>query len=130
MDDVQARTDQQFTLAERARVAVLCADATAMARGLVPTMSTPSPPTAVGVVSTAVLRALATLPEGIKTSTDAPSTAYASQLVRSRSVMTIPRIPPGVGVSPADLETISVDHQFRDQQAYEGVQSGAAGSFL
>ena len=65
-DDVQARTEQQFTPAERARVTILCADASAMARSLVPSMTVPAPPTAVGVVSAAVLRALATPPEGLK----------------------------------------------------------------
>lgn len=65
VDDVQARTDHQFTTDERARVAVLCADASAMARSLVPTMPVPAPATAVGVVSTAVLRALASPPEGL-----------------------------------------------------------------
>ncbi|MCP2248184.1 hypothetical protein [Lentzea aerocolonigenes] len=65
-DDVQARTEQQFTPAERARVTVLCADASAMARTLVPAMTDPPPATAVGVVSAAVLRALATPPEGLK----------------------------------------------------------------
>ncbi|PWK83191.1 hypothetical protein C8D88_11176 [Lentzea atacamensis] len=66
VDDVQARTEQQFTPAERARVTVLCADASAMARSLVPSMTVPAPATAVGVVSAAVLRALATPPEGLK----------------------------------------------------------------
>jgi hypothetical protein len=66
VDDVQARTAQQLTPAERARVTILCADASAMARSLVPSMTVPAPPTAVGVVSAAVLRALATPPEGLK----------------------------------------------------------------
>jgi hypothetical protein len=65
-DDVQARTEQEFTPAERARVTVLCADASAMARSLVPSMTVPPPATAVGVVSAAVLRALAAPPEGLK----------------------------------------------------------------
>lgn len=65
-DDVQARTEQQFTPADRARVTILCADASAMARSLVPTMPVPAPATAVGVVSAVVLRALATPPEGLK----------------------------------------------------------------
>lgn len=66
VDDVQARTEQEFTPAERARVTVLCADASAMARSLVHSMTVPPPDTAVGVVSAAVLRALATPPEGLK----------------------------------------------------------------
>lgn len=66
VSDVEARTEQEFTSVERARVAVLCADASAMARSLVPSMPVPAPPTAVGVVSAAVLRALATPPEGLK----------------------------------------------------------------
>jgi hypothetical protein len=66
VEDIQARTDHQFTADERARVAVLCTDASAMARSLVPTMTEPPPATAVGVVSAAVLRALATPPEGLK----------------------------------------------------------------
>ncbi|MEV1114946.1 hypothetical protein AB0I91_07745 [Actinosynnema sp. NPDC049800] len=37
-DDVQARTEQEFTPAERTSVTVLCADASAMARSLVPSM--------------------------------------------------------------------------------------------
>lgn len=45
VDDVQARTDHQFTADERNRVAVLCADASAMARSLVPTMPVPAPAT-------------------------------------------------------------------------------------
>ena len=66
VDDVQARTEQQFTLEERVRVSVPCADASAMARSLVPAMAVPPPATAVGVVSAAVLRALAAPPEGLK----------------------------------------------------------------
>ncbi|KJK50423.1 hypothetical protein UK23_10500 [Lentzea aerocolonigenes] len=66
VDDVQARTEQVLTPAERARVTILCADASAMARSLVPSMTVPAPATAVGVVSAAVLRALATPPEGLK----------------------------------------------------------------
>jgi hypothetical protein len=55
VDDVQARTDHQFTADERYRVAILCADASAMARSLVPTMPVPAPATAV-----------ASPPEGLK----------------------------------------------------------------
>ncbi|MCP3800325.1 hypothetical protein NLX83_13760 [Allokutzneria sp. A3M-2-11 16] len=64
--DVLARTDQEFNDAERARIAVLCADATAIARSRVPTMPSPPPPTAVGVVAAAVLRAMDTPPENVR----------------------------------------------------------------
>ncbi|CRK55431.1 hypothetical protein [Alloactinosynnema sp. L-07] len=62
--DVQARTDVAFTPEQQSRVAVLIADATALVHARVPGLSSPAPPTAVGVISTAVLRALATPPDG------------------------------------------------------------------
>jgi hypothetical protein len=68
-DDVQARTDRPLTDTERARVTVLLADATAIAYSQVPDIPSPPPPTAVGVVCTAVLRALATPADGIRSET-------------------------------------------------------------
>ncbi|MFJ8965868.1 hypothetical protein ACIRG5_41415 [Lentzea sp. NPDC102401] len=65
-DDVQARTEHEFTPTERARVTILYADASAMAYTLVPSMPDPPPATAVGVVSAVVLRAFAAPPEGLE----------------------------------------------------------------
>lgn len=62
--DVQARTDVELTPAQQARAAVLIADATALARSGVIPFPEPPPDTAVGVICTAVLRALATPPDG------------------------------------------------------------------
>lgn len=67
--DVQARTDQEFNETDNARVAVLLGDATAMVGVLVPDMPMPPPDTAVAVIAAAVLRALATPPDGIRTET-------------------------------------------------------------
>lgn len=67
--DVQARTEVELDVAQQARAAVLIADASALARTRVPTMSSPPPETAVGVICTAVLRALATPPDGTKSET-------------------------------------------------------------
>ena len=64
MEDVQARTETQLTPVQRALAAVYCADASAMAHNRVPNMANPPPPTAVGVVCTAVLRAL-NVPGGV-----------------------------------------------------------------
>lgn len=68
-DDVQARADHVLTDAERSRVAVLLTDATAIACTYVPDVPNPAPPTAVGVVCTAVLRALASPPDGVRSET-------------------------------------------------------------
>lgn len=62
--DVQARTDVPLTTEQQARVTVLIDDASALALARVPGLPTPPPATAVGVISTAVLRALATPPDG------------------------------------------------------------------
>ncbi len=67
--DVQARTDVQLTPEQQARVAVLLADASALARQRVPDLPDPPPATAVGVIGTAVLRALASPPDGNKSET-------------------------------------------------------------
>ena len=66
MEDVQARTETQLTPVQRALAAVYCADASAMAHNRVPNMANPPPPTAVGVVCTAVLRALNVPADGLK----------------------------------------------------------------
>jgi hypothetical protein len=68
-DDVQARADHPLTDMERVRVTVLLADATAIAYTHVPDIPTPPPPTAVGVICTAVLRALSSPPDGIRSET-------------------------------------------------------------
>lgn len=62
--DVQARSPQPLDDEQQARAAVLLADASAIIRTKVPDMPQPPPDTAVGVVCTAVLRALAT-PAGV-----------------------------------------------------------------
>ncbi|WP_158885071.1 hypothetical protein [Amycolatopsis anabasis] len=62
--DVQARTDEALSTEQQARVAVLIADASAIIRHDVPNMPEPPPDTAVGVVCTAVLRALASPADG------------------------------------------------------------------
>jgi hypothetical protein len=67
--DVQARHSQPLSDAEQARAAVLLADATAIAYAQVPDLPDPPPPTAVGVICTAVLRALATPADGIRSET-------------------------------------------------------------
>jgi hypothetical protein len=67
--DVQARTPQPLTDEQKARVAVLLADASAIARSKVPDMPAPPPDTAVGIICTAVLRALATPADGIESET-------------------------------------------------------------
>lgn len=67
--DVAARTDVELSIEQQARVAVLIADATALARARVATLSTPPPATAVGVICTAVLRALSAPPDGNKSET-------------------------------------------------------------
>lgn len=67
--DVQARTDVQLTTEQQARAAVLIADATALTRSRVPDLPTPPPATAPGVICTAVLRALASPPDGNKSET-------------------------------------------------------------
>ncbi|ONI92471.1 hypothetical protein ALI22I_03460 [Saccharothrix sp. ALI-22-I] len=67
--DVQARAEVQLTPEQQARAAVLISDASALARARVPTMPVPPPPTAVGVICTAVLRALASPPDGNKSET-------------------------------------------------------------
>ena len=65
--DVQARSAQPLDTEQQARAGVLLADASAMIRVLVPDMPQPPPDTVVGVVTTAVLRALATPADGLTT---------------------------------------------------------------
>lgn len=67
--DVQARTDVELAPEQQARAAVLIADASAMARNRVPDLPSPPPATAPGVICTAVLRALASPPDGNKSET-------------------------------------------------------------
>ncbi|MEV4313000.1 hypothetical protein [Actinocrispum sp. NPDC049592] len=69
VEDVQARADHPLTDEERSRTTALLADAAAIAYTYVPDISTPPPPTAVGVVCTAVLRALASPADGIRSET-------------------------------------------------------------
>jgi hypothetical protein len=69
VDDVQARADHTLSDQERTRAVALIADATAIAYTHVPDIPTPPPPTAVGVICTAVLRALASPPDGIRSET-------------------------------------------------------------
>ncbi|MGI8310675.1 Gp19/Gp15/Gp42 family protein [Saccharopolyspora hattusasensis] len=69
VDDVQARATRVLDEAERARAAVLIHDATAMAHARVPALGHPPPATAVGVIATAVLRALETPADGLTTET-------------------------------------------------------------
>ncbi|WP_433268168.1 hypothetical protein ACQPZF_03540 [Actinosynnema sp. CS-041913] len=64
--DVQARTEVQLTVEQQARAAVLIGDASAVIRARVPELSDPPPATAPGVIATAVLRALASPPDGNK----------------------------------------------------------------
>ncbi len=63
--DVQARSAQLLDDEQLARAVVLLADASAIVRAKVPDMPQPPPDTAVGVVCTAVLRALATPADGL-----------------------------------------------------------------
>jgi hypothetical protein len=67
--DVQTRADHALTDTQRDRVTALIADATAIAYTHVPDITSPPPATAVGVVCTAVLRALASPPDGIRSET-------------------------------------------------------------
>lgn len=67
--DVQARTDVQLTAEQQARAAVLIADASAIVHARVPDLPDPPPATAPGVIATAVLRALASPPDGNKSET-------------------------------------------------------------
>lgn len=67
--DVQARSAQPLDDEQLARVAVLLADASAIVRTKVPDMPQPPPDTAVGVVCTAALRALATPADGLTNET-------------------------------------------------------------
>lgn len=67
--DVQARSVVALAGEQVARAAVLISDASALARARVPTLPTPPPATAVGVICTAVLRALAAPPDGNKSET-------------------------------------------------------------
>jgi hypothetical protein len=67
--DVQARSAQPLNDEQQARATVLLLDASAMVGTLVPDMPQPPPDTAVGVVSTAVLRALANPADGLTTET-------------------------------------------------------------
>ncbi|MFC0434566.1 hypothetical protein [Kutzneria buriramensis] len=65
VSDVQARSPQPLDDQQQARAAVLLADASAIVQAKVPDMPQPPPDTAVGVVATAVLRALATPADGL-----------------------------------------------------------------
>ncbi|MFC5059798.1 hypothetical protein [Saccharothrix xinjiangensis] len=67
--DVQARTEVQLTAEQQARAAVLVGDASAIVRARVPDLPDPPPATAPGVIATAVLRALASPPDGNKSET-------------------------------------------------------------
>ena|SRR5437763_5093686 len=67
--DVQARTDIQLNAEQQTRAAVLIKDASALVRQRVPDLPEPPPATAVGVICTAVLRALASPPDGNKSET-------------------------------------------------------------
>jgi hypothetical protein len=67
--DIEARADHPLTDPERARATVLLADAMAIVYTHVPDIPIPPPATAVGVVCTAVLRALASPPDGIRSET-------------------------------------------------------------
>jgi hypothetical protein len=69
VDDVQVRADHPLTDSERTRATVLIADATAIIYTDVPDISTPPPATAVGVVCTAVLRALSSPADGMRSET-------------------------------------------------------------
>ena len=62
--DVRARADVPLTAEQEARAAVLLADASARVRQKVPDLPDPLPDTAPGVISTAVLWALASPPDG------------------------------------------------------------------
>lgn len=64
VEDVQARTDVELSTAHRARVTVLIEDASALVNVRVPDLPDPPPATVTGVISTAVLRALAAPPDG------------------------------------------------------------------
>lgn len=64
--DVQGRTEVPLSAEQRARASVLIADASAIVYARVPDLPRPPPATAVGVISTAVLRALASPPDGNK----------------------------------------------------------------
>jgi hypothetical protein len=67
--DVQDRAPQPLTDAERDRASVLIADASAIVVVKVPDLPQPPPATAVGVICTAVLRALASPADGNKSET-------------------------------------------------------------
>jgi hypothetical protein len=69
VNDVQARSPQPLDADQQARAAVLLADASAIIRTRVPEMPQPPPDTAVGVVATAVLRALANPADGLTNET-------------------------------------------------------------
>jgi hypothetical protein len=69
INDVQARAPQQLDDEQLARAGVLLADAAAIIHSRVPDMPHPPPATAVGVVCTAVLRALANPADGLTTET-------------------------------------------------------------
>jgi hypothetical protein len=69
VDDVQDRSDHPLTDSERTRATVLIADATAIIYTDVPDISAPPPATAVGVVCTAVLRALSSPADGMRSET-------------------------------------------------------------
>ncbi|MBP2320487.1 hypothetical protein JOF56_000872 [Kibdelosporangium banguiense] len=69
VSDVQDRAPQPLTEAERARATVLILDASAIAFSKVPDLPQPPPATAVGVICTAVLRALASPADGNKSET-------------------------------------------------------------
>ena len=62
--DLQARTEIKLSSEQEARATVLLTDASARVRQQVPDLPDPPPDTAPGVVCTAVLRALASPPDG------------------------------------------------------------------
>jgi hypothetical protein len=76
--DVQARTEVQLNTEQQNRAAVLIADASAIVYAKVPDLPQPPPATAVGVICTAVLRALASPPDGNKSETIGQHTRTAA----------------------------------------------------
>jgi hypothetical protein len=62
--DLQARTEIKLSPGQETRATVLLTDASARVRQQVPDLPDPPPETAPGVVCTAVLRALASPPDG------------------------------------------------------------------
>ncbi|OKI28602.1 hypothetical protein A6A25_30795 [Saccharothrix sp. CB00851] len=67
--NVQARTEAQLTTEQQTRAALLVGDASAIIHARVPDLSDPPRATAPGAIATAVLRALASPPDGNKSET-------------------------------------------------------------